>query len=115
MNTEALYKLLASYSLTLSCEKVLQTEIGDLLTTNGVEHTREVRLSDKDCIDFMVGSVGIEVKLKGSPMDIYRQCERYCGHQEVSELILVTNRSMGFPALLKWKPTYILSLGRSWL
>lgn len=112
---EFLHKLLSKYRLPLSNEKALQSEIGELLTANGIKHEREVGLSDKDRIDFMVGSVGMEVKLKGSAVEIYKQCKRYCGYPEVKELILITNRSMAFPNEINGKPTYSLSLGRRWL
>ena len=77
MNAEYLHKLLSKYRFTLSHEKALQAEISALLTDNKIEHSREVKLSDRDCIDFLVGSTGMEVKLKGSAMAIYKQCERF--------------------------------------
>lgn len=75
------------------------------------EHT----LDKKSRIDFMVEGVGIEVKIKGSSLGILKQCERYCEFEEVKALILVTNRSMGFPKTLNGKPCYVFALGRSWL
>ena len=63
----------------------------------------------------MVDSVGMEVKLKGAAMAIYKQCERYCSYPKVEELILITNRSMGFPKEINGKATYLLSLGKGWL
>lgn len=114
-HAEFLHKLLSKHRFTLSHEKALQAEIGALLTANKIEHSREVKLSDRDCIDFLIGNVGMEVKLKGAAMAIYKQCERYCGYPEVGELILVTNRSMGFPKEINKKPTYLLSLGKNWL
>lgn len=115
MNAESLHKLLSLYRLTLSREKTLQDEISKILTTNKIEHRREVRLSDKDCIDFLIGNVGMEAKLQGAAMAIYKQCERYCGYPEVKELLLVTNRSIGLPKEINGKPTYLLSLGKGWL
>lgn len=115
MNAGFLHKLLSKYRFTLSHEKALQAEISALLTDNKIEHSREVKLSDRDCIDFLVGNTGMEVKLKGSAMAIYKQCERYCGYQRVGELILVTNRSMGLPKEINGKATYLLSLGKGWL
>lgn len=115
MNAEFLHKLLSKHRLPLSNEKELQAAIGAVLTYNSIDYTREARLSGKDYIDFLVGDVGIEVKLKGSAMAIYKQCKRYCGYPEVKELIIVTNRSMGFPKEIDGKPTYLLSLGRMWL
>lgn len=112
---EFLYKLFSKLRLPLSNEKALQAAISVALTASGIKHDREVRLSDKDCIDFMVGSVGMEVKLKGPAVAIYKQCKRYCGYPEVQELLIVTNRSMGLPNEIDGKPTYLLSLGKGWL
>lgn len=115
MSAESLYKLLSQYRFTLANEKALQSEISTLLTDNNIKHLREVKLSDKDCIDFMVGDIGMETKLKGTAMSIYNQCERYCESPEVKELLLVTNRSMGLPEEINGKPAFLLSLGRGWL
>jgi len=119
---EFIYNLLAGHRFSLSCEKTLQAEIGKILTAAGVGYESEVSLSDpvysppsKDCIDFMAGGVGMEVKIKGAAMAIFRQCERYCRYPEVKELILITNKSMGFPHEIFGKRTYLLSLGKRWL
>jgi hypothetical protein len=99
----------------LSDEKRLQSLIAAEFVTAGIEHEREVRLSGADIIDFMVGDIGIEVKIKGQRREIYRQCERYCRHEKVKALILATNVAMGFPPELAGKATYFVHLGRAWL
>lgn len=58
----------------------------------GAEH-REVRLSDRDRIDFLLASaIGIEVKVNGSPGDVWRQLARYAEHDRVRSLLLITTR-----------------------
>lgn len=76
---------------------------------------REVRLDADSIIDFMVGPVGIESKLRGGKMDIFRQLERYAAFPEIEALILVTNTAMGLPKEIGGKPTFYLSLGAGWL
>ena len=48
-------------------------------------------------------------------MDVFRQLKRYAAHDEVNELVLVTNLSMGLPPEIDGKPTYYASLGVAWL
>lgn len=100
----------------LSNEKLLQSEIETQLQERGVEFEREVRLFDGDIIDFVLdGSIGVEVKIKGSKLAIYRQVERYCLHDRVQSLVLVTNVATGLPQFINGKPTFIASLGKGWL
>lgn len=72
-------------------------------------------LSKADIIDFFIDGIGIEVKIKGGRKAIYKQCERYCKHDEVKALILATNRAIGFPPEINGKPCYVVNLGKGWL
>lgn len=131
--------MLSRVRLPLEDEKAAQTELGRLLTDAGIAHEREVRLGSsaqiektlitdlagtreqkritrhEDIIDFMVGDVGIELKLKGSPTAIYRQLERYAAHDQVQHLVLLTGRTMGMPATLNGKPVSVVCLSRAFL
>ncbi|MCS0497883.1 hypothetical protein NVS89_22590 [Ancylobacter sp. MQZ15Z-1] len=111
----ALYDCLAPARFPLSGEKPLQEAIEAHLIESGLAFEREVTLGPGDIVDFMVGTVAVEVKIKGQRRAIYRQCERYAGHDSVSAILLVTNVAMGFPPSLKGKPTAVLNLGRAWL
>jgi hypothetical protein len=71
----------------------VQAAIEALLKREGVEHLREVTLSPKDRIDFLVGAVGIEVKVAGGVGAVIRQLERYAKHERISALVLVTTKS----------------------
>jgi hypothetical protein len=101
--------------LPLNDEKVTQTAIANALELAGLVFEREVRLSEADIVDFMVGSVAIEVKIKGAKAAIYRQLERYAAHECVTSILLVSSRSMHLPALINGKPTLVASLSRGWL
>lgn len=109
------HQILSRHRFDVSTETVLQEQIAAAFTAAGIEFQREKVLSAQDRIDFMVGTLGIEVKIKGSPSAIYRQCNRYCALPEISELLLVTGRAMGLPGEIEGKPCYLLNLGRSWL
>lgn len=90
--------------------------IARLFEERGVLYRREVVLSDRDRIDFMLeNGVGIEVKIKATKRLIYRQCERYCEHESVHSLILVSGTAMGFPREINGKPCWVASLGSGWL
>lgn len=108
--------LIRSQPMMLNHEKRTQSDIEKLLIANGIVHKREVDLGDGDVIDFMLaGGLGLEVKLKESKRAIYRQCARYCGHPQVSRLILVSATALGFPEVINDKPCYVVSLGTGWL
>lgn len=97
-------------------EKQIQQDISDYLTTIGVEHTREIQLSDSDIPDFkFCEGVFAEVKIKGSKMLIYKQCERYCQHDDVKALILITNKTIPLPKTINGKRVYVINLSNSWL
>jgi hypothetical protein len=73
-------------------EAHLQEAIAGALAAAGIEAVREVRLAPADKIDFMVGSLGIEVKIAGQSPAVARQLLRYAKSEVVAELMLVTTR-----------------------
>jgi hypothetical protein len=99
----------------LGNETRLQREIARVFDKKNIPYKREVVLSDRDRIDFMVNNIGIEIKINGSSSKIFRQCRRYCKHNEVDELILASNKAMGLPKNIEGKPAFFLHLGRAWL
>lgn len=109
-------KAFSAHQLDFSSEDVLQSQIAQMFTEIGISFQREVRLSAQDRIDFLVeDGLGVEVKIKGSPHAIYRQCKRYCASGQIRTLLLVTGRSMGLPDQINGKDCYVHLLGRSWL
>lgn len=77
-------------------EEELQEGLGQALTAAGIPFEREVILGPQDRIDFLVGDVGIELKVKGSVESAHRQLARYARHEKVQHLLLVTTKpSMG--------------------
>jgi len=71
----------------------VQAAIEALLKREGIQHVREFTLSPKDRIDFLVGTVGIEVKVAGGIGAVVRQLERYAKHECIQSLVLVTTKS----------------------
>jgi hypothetical protein len=114
----AIVRHLSLVRADLSDEKRAQADLFAALTPVFTDPPveREVRLGAGDVIDFMIGGVGIEVKLKGArKADVYRQLGRYARHDRVSGLILATNLSMGLPKEIDGKPAWFVSLGKAWL
>lgn len=97
----------------LTNEKKTQNQIFEEIKYFGF--VREYKLDAHNIPDFFYDGIAIEVKIKGSKMAIYKQCERYCRFDQVKALILCTNKSMGFPEEINGKPCYYINLGKAWL
>lgn len=87
---DMLCEYIAAVPYDIQTEASLQFGITNQLIMVGIEHTREVRLSPTDRIDFMVGAIGVEVKTGGSRTALIRQLHRYAQSGRVDELLLVT-------------------------
>ena len=88
--TTSLRKLLASQQYIITEERLVQDKIEQVLKDNHIPYTREVKLSDSDRIDFLIGTIGVEVKLKAPVTQVTRQLHRYAYSDDVTELLLVT-------------------------
>lgn len=101
----------------LDDEKACQAQIDSWLgcrVARVVE--REYRLSDADIPDFYIEGVVVEVKMNGARRPaVFAQLERYARHDQVTDLILVTNRAMNLPSTIGGKPVRTVSLGKAWL
>jgi hypothetical protein len=93
-------------------EKQLQDGIEKVLQSCGIDYRREVRLTAQDRPDFMVGTVAIEIKIKGPFIHVLRQLVRYAEHEQVTGLVLVTTKAshLNMPAKLHGKPVVVASL-----
>lgn len=112
---EPLCRAIGAARLPLSFEKATQAALETALTDAGYQYRREVPLGGGDVVDFLVGPIAIELKVKGHAKQIYRQLLRYASHPEVEALVLLTARAMHLPATLEGKPARIVSLGKAWL
>jgi hypothetical protein len=112
-------RLLANARVPLHDEIQAHVAIETLLKAGpgALSFQREYRLAAGDIPDFFfVGGVVLEVKLRTTTkMNVYRQLERYAGHDVVTAIVLATNLSMGLPPTIGGKPAYYVSLGRGWM
>lgn len=116
MEIEQIIGLLNGVRIPVQDEKETQLFIEDLLVENKIPFQREFKFDKNSIVDFFIDNrIAMEVKIKGSPRSTYKQCERYCSIKDVSELLLITNRSMGFPKEINGKPCYVLNMGKAWL
>lgn len=96
-------------------EKVVQKRIEDTLNERGILHTREMRLDADNIPDFFIDGLCIEVKVKGTAKQIYRQLVRYSEFERVRAIILITNKAVRLPLHLNNKPATVLKMGTAWL
>jgi hypothetical protein len=104
--------MLRLYQVGHTCEEDLQAKIASALTSSSVPFEREVNLTPTDRIDFLVGKVGIEVKVKGSPTEVARQLNRYVQSDRIESLLLVTSKAThrALPSELNGKQIRLLYL-----
>lgn len=110
-----LLALLARQRFRIDNEKLLQAQMATVLEASGVTFSAEHVLSPGNRIDFLIGDVGIEAKIKGQRRAILRQCERYASHDAIGALIVITNAAMGLPPEINGKPIHVFNLGKAWL
>lgn len=115
MDIETLIKILQSARIPYSTEVEMQNAIEELLKEKTIPYFREYSLSKRDRVDFMVGGIAIECKVRGQPMAVYKQIERYTEHEEVEAVVVFTGRHMGLREHINGKPIYIISAGAAWL
>lgn len=114
---KTIHDILSENRFSLTSEKECQEEIERLLLFHEIKFEREFVLGPEGRPDFFIPEIGlvIEVKIKGRPMDIYRQCKGYCKDKRTKSLILLTNKTIGLPKQIEEKPSFLIKMGRSWL
>jgi hypothetical protein len=92
--SDSLLLLLERLPLSVSSrtEAAMQDALEVELKKTGMGFEREVKLSKTDRIDFLIGNVGVEMKVKGSFVSVVRQLQRYARSSRISELVLFTSR-----------------------
>lgn len=114
MTKQAIIAALAQPFANLTNEKNLQAEIAGRLQTHNIEFQKEVPVNG-GIIDFLCGSIGIEVKIKGTKRGIYRQCAAYTQDDEIKEFILLTSKTCQLPKEINGVECTVLSLSAGWL
>lgn len=119
MTAEELCAVLSTGRFNLHWEKDTQDDIerhlGRHMGIRPIPISREHRLGRGDIPDFFIDGVVIEVKLRAPRRRILDQLLRYAAHDEVREIILMTNTAIDLPATIGGKPAYCISLGAAWL
>jgi len=104
--------LLRHHRFNACGEDDLQRGIEKMLTDAGIAFEREFHLDAHSRIDFLVGDIGIEVKVDGSLNDVMRQVQRYLGFEHIGSLVVVTTRSRhrALPLEMRGKQIHVVTL-----
>ena len=116
---EVLATALSFISQAPNSESELQDQIEDAFKQRGVEYLREVRTATGP-VDFMVGEAAIEIKVKGSPVEVMRQIVRYLADDRFTQAILITTKPMRLPmdhvnTIHGKKPVFVIDLWRQFI
>jgi hypothetical protein len=85
-------ELLEQYQFNYGDEKDLQEAIETIFTEEKIAFRREAQLSSGGRIDFLIGKLGVEIKVGHSYADVIFQLHAYAKCAEIEELVLVTTR-----------------------
>ena len=96
-------------------EKDLHAGVAGCLEAAGLAYRHEASLGKGCRLDFLVGTVGIEVKkTKVSPSVLREQLTRYAHCPEVQALVVVTQYSVTLPRTIEGKPVKVVSISQNW-
>lgn len=116
MHARRIVTAITSSRINLTTESAAHRDIEKALASAGIEHTSEVRLSERERIDVLCGTVGVEIKVGHARRDIWRQLQRYAAFPEIEALVLATGTA--FPTKLTevdGKPLFVADLSKGWL
>lgn len=95
----------------LQNEVLLHKQFSEILETSGIPHRREVILSPKNRIDFLLpAGIGIEAKINRAGTALLQQLARYTQEDEIQGLIVITVRPANLPKALNKKPIWELPI-----
>lgn len=111
---DSVARLISSHRYAFGDEKALQAVMAQLFERHGVVFEREKPLLGGP-IDFFLteSSIGIEVKVQGSPSKVSEQLLRYANCPELNGILLVTSKSSVakfIPPFLAGKPSGVVNL-----
>ncbi len=115
-DVQAILKALSAIRIPAQPEEYeIHAEIARALDAAGLPHTHEYKLLPGRRIDFVCGSIGIEVK-KSRPLSarLREQLRRYLDGTELTAMIVVLQKPCHLPSTICGKPVYVLSLNRLW-
>ncbi len=96
-------------------ETDLHACVGQRLQAAGLPFEHEANIAKGCRIDFLVGTIGIEIK-KGKPSaaTLAAQLQRYAACGAVDGLVVITERSVRLPKAILGKPIRLISLSQLW-
>lgn len=96
-------------------EYEIHAEVARALDMYNIEYIHECKLGPRRRIDFLCGSVGIEIK-KGRPEAdrLREQASRYLESERLSALVVVAQRPCALPGSLHGKALREVALDRLW-
>lgn len=110
-----LFKLLKKGRFDYSDEKTCQEQIGNFLERYNIAHKREFSLGRHGICDFFFPRSHLVLEVKAgkswSKVEVFRQCEKYLEHEDVSGLLLATGKIQGMPSEILGKPIMVYQLG----
>lgn len=93
----------------------LHAMIAAALDEASIAYAHEAKLADGARIDFLSGSVGIEVKKKRPDRArLLRQLDKYLACAELDALIVVSQQALSLPTTCRGKPVILFTLNRLW-
>jgi hypothetical protein len=108
----SIIELINRHRFRYSDEKELQDGVYRVLKNASIPINREATLDNNDRVDFLVDTIGIEVKIEGGLTPLIRQAQRYLLSDKLSTLIIVTTRTkhVSMPRILNGKTVHVLCL-----
>jgi hypothetical protein len=108
MTSAELVSLLRSARFLRTDESALQLDVAKLLDQAGVRYEREKRFDARDRVDFMVGDIALELKVKSSEKELLRQLLRYSQQPSVREIVVAgtCHSVLRLPRLANGKPVF---------
>lgn len=98
-----------------STEEELHVQAAGALRAAGIPAQHEARLAPRCRIDFLAGTIGIEIKKNRPRRDLLlAQLGRYAACGQVEELVVVAPRGVNLPRTIGGKRVTMLSLERLW-
>ena len=81
----------------------------------GLPCQHEAKIGKGCRIDYLVGTVGVEIK-KGKPIPatLLKQVTRYAACEPVTAIVVVTQRSVKLPKAVAGKPLRVVALNQLW-
>jgi RecB family endonuclease NucS len=113
---QAIVAAVTRHRFTYNTESELQRQLAEVFAAAGIPVRAEHRLASGR-VDFMAfEAIGIEVKVKGQPVAVLRQLQRYATDPECAALVLISGRSKHrCPSVLEGKPVLVIPLWAQFL